>query len=567
VKLHSPAFEKALRRSVKETVRANPELRKESRRQRGTRRRRRFSGPIRLLGAFFLALSIYDFSVTGNACYIDLSLAMITLWTLSLALSFVQGFLRLPHTQDGIALRLFPVDETTIFLWERDRLLQRSLYSLADVAAGLGMLGILTHLPPLAWMTSWLLLSPLAWALMVSLAAFGAARFPKFPYPLILAGMWLIGLGIWGGWKMLGSRFLDDLGRIAPAFELAVPTGWVPSLFHLFLPDGHSLSAFLLLPVGVILSTFPSSLRILRERCVYREWVRMEASDLVPGEEANESTASTDSTGRRVGVTAIEEGILSGQFLAQAEWTQGWLERKLWHWFDQREKTLAEFAFPRGLAITKPWKGILRRLLITLALGVVGHLLNPILGNWIIGIGLATVFLGAGAQIFGTGSAFRLILNGGLNIPVYAAYPITYRALSRMLLKCSTIQIPLFMLLAMTVAISLSGFFKLTWEQGIAMGFKAGLVVYAVRFGALVLKFSSLTNDTSRFRIRTFVLVAFLSLSGVFLIALGAVGILVPSEWISWSCCLAALIMGYGFFRIYGWLYCIGRFDLMSQVR
>ena len=565
MKLHSPAFEKALRRRVKETVRANPELRKESRRQRGTRRRRRLSGSIRLLGAFLLALFIYNFS--RNVHYIDLSLAMITLWTLSLALSFVQGFIRLPHTQDGISLRFLPVDETTIFLWERDRLLQRSLYSLADLAAGLGMLGLLSHLSLLPWMASWLLLAPLAWALMVSLAAFGAVRFPKFPYPLILAGVYLIGFGIWGGWKMQGSRFLDDLGRIAPVFELAVPTGWVPSLFHLFLPDGHWLNAFLLLPVGVILSTFPSSLRILRERCVYREWVRMEAPDLVPGEETDAFPDPTNSAARRMGVTAIEEGILSGQFLAQEEWTQGWLERKLWHWFDQREKTLAEFAFPKSLAITKPWKGLMRRLLITFALGLMGHLLNPILGNWVIGIGLATVFLGAGAQILNTGSAFRLILNGGLPIPVYAAYPITYRDLSRMLLKCSAIQIPLFMLLAISVAIPLAGFFKLTWEQGIAMGFKAGIVLYAVRLGALVLKFSSLTNDTSRFRIRTFVLVAFFSLSGVFLIALGAAGILAPLEWISWSCCVAALIMGYGFFRIYGWLYGIGRFDLMSRVR
>ena len=125
MRLHSPVFEKALKRSVKQTVRSDPELRKEYRRtKRFPRRRRQRTWLSRLIFSPFLAVFVWN--TIQTTLHIDSALMIINLWTLATTLGLAQQLVHLPfRSRDIPALRLLPVTESTIFRWEWDNLLRR----------------------------------------------------------------------------------------------------------------------------------------------------------------------------------------------------------------------------------------------------------------------------------------------------------------------------------------------------------------------------------------------------------------------------------------------------------
>jgi hypothetical protein len=568
VRLYSPGFEKALKRSVKQAVRDEPELRKEFRRSKKSVRTRRGPRVARLIVSLVPAGLVW--AVMHATQHVDSALMVINLWVLTTIPFLSQRLSHLPfRSRDILALRLLPVAETTIFRWELDKFFKESLFSLVDLVVGLGTLGLTVHLSPIRW-GGLLVLVALNWIFMLTLAALGASRLPQLPYALIfnnLRMLWFVALA---AHAFVGNALLSFINHLAPTFNWLVPTGWPLLLVLLLLPSGAWPLAILIFPIGLILWTFKSSTRLLREKFHYREPVMVQAPDLVPGQDAAESfvaNGSDPSVRRSIGVTAIEEGILSGQFLSQEEWNQGWPEKILWRWFSNREKALAEFAFPKGLAITRPWKRITQHFLITLLLGFVSSVLSSTLELWIFGIGLFIVFAQTMAQVLGTGAAFRVILNNGIGIPIYAAYPVSFRGLSRMLLKCSIVQMPFFILLTTITTAALIHFMDQTLERGILMGIKAGFVFLGARFMMLVFAFSSGTSDTSRFRFRTFLLISIFTFFGVSFLILAAAAVFVQFELASWLCCAGSLVVAYLFFRIYGWFYNANRFDLMRQPR
>jgi len=84
----------------------------------------------------------------------------------------------------------------------------------------------------------------------------------------------------------------------------------------------------------------------------------------------------------------------------------------------------------------------------------------------------------------------------------------------------------------------------------------------------VALAFSSGTNDTAGFRVRTLSLVVVIIGSGLCFLILGAGGLFLPNPWIAWVLWVLALLDAYIFFRLYGWFYHAYRFDLMKiQVR
>jgi hypothetical protein len=186
---------------------------------------------------------------------------------------------------------------------------------------------------------------------------------------------------------------------------------------------------------------------------------------------------------------------------------------------------------------------------------------------WVFGIGLFFGFCMALGQILNSGTAFRLLFNSGVNIPLYAVYPVTFRELSRTLFKCSVIQLPLLIPFAMICSafpIYLTGY---PLSMSIIIGFKAAFLLQAGRFIALSLAFSAGTNDSSRFRLRTVALaVILIGLVGLFAL-LGAAGLFVPVPGIAWGLWFLALVEGYAIYRIYGWFYHANRFDLMNVPR
>lgn len=572
MKLHSPMFERSLRRSVKRIVKGDRELRKESRRYSKRRPNQWIGWLFRLLISLLLALLAWRaFQATHH---LAAALMMMNLWMLTTATGFAKSLVNLPfNSNDIVALRILPVEESTIFRWELDKFLKASVFCLSDLMAGYAALGLALHFTVFQWILMSFLI-PLNGAFMFALAAFGAARCPRVPYALIFGNLYVLWFLAFITLKFIGKPLLIFLDHTAPIFNLLVPVGWPLSLFHLLVPESGWLWGILVLPVGLIIWSTKNSISILRKNFVYREPLYREAPDLMLDPDSVEMPTADTPLQRPIGKTAIEEGILSGEFLRQKDWNRGWLEKILWRWFSVREKTLAEFAFPQGLQITKPWKIILRNFLFALMLGFCVGFESSILGLWVFGLGFFIVFAHAMGQVLNAGVAFGAFTNAGLQIPMYAAYPISFRELSRTLIKCSAIQMPLFILLTIAAVVMMSHFSGLTFWTSVATGVNASLTFWGVRFFVLAFGFSSGTNDSSKISLRSvalFIFFAFFGLlfliitvfTGVFVIVGAGSGIVSELQPILWIGCLLAWLVGYTFFRIYGWFYNRNRFDLM----
>ncbi|HEV7927935.1 MAG TPA: hypothetical protein VGR14_21475 [Verrucomicrobiae bacterium] len=570
MKLHSPAFEKALRRGVKGAVRSSRELKKEFRKANKYRRRIRSAGFIRFCISFLSGAAVWSAAaMTGHPAT---GLLVIGLWSLALVFVSARNLLvTLFRANDLWTLFLLPVSEATIFRWELQRFFRGSRFVLSDLIVGFGALALFLELPPGKWILV-PAIAALSWAVVLALAALCAARWPRFPYERVYASLVLSGFVIVMTVRLVGRLLITFLDSAAPALNLLLPTAWGPSLFQLSLPNGNWRTIVLLLPIGLVLYTARSSLALLRGKYQFHEVTIAEAPDLLPGGDAE--TASRDPEGipsapARAGLTVIEDFVQSRQFLSPEPWQQnGRLEKWLWQWFSPREKTLAEFAFPRGIAITRPWWIILRNFLWMLALGFTARFAGQQVENWVFGIGFFVIFSLAANQILGNGVAFQFRFNNGVNIPLYAGFPVGFRELSRVLFKCSFIQIPLLIPLTTLSGGLIAHLAGVGLSFGILPGLKAAFLISACRPMLVALAFSSGTNDTAGFHVRTLSLVVVIIGSGLCFLILGAGGLFLPNPWIAWVLWVLALLDAYIFFRVYGWFYHAYRFDLMKiQVR
>jgi hypothetical protein len=342
-------------------------------------------------------------------------------------------------------------------------------------------------------------------------------------------------------------------------------------LFQLLLPEGQWLFLPLLCPLGAALGTLQHSLRRLQTLYDFGETILPEAPDLVPAAETEQVSASGAGQDRapRVGPTAIDEIIRSRQFLAAPNWHRsGCLEGLLWRWLSARERALADFVFPNGFSITGPWRKIFRNLAVSCLTALGAGFIGPVTQYWILGGGLFITFCQALAQqVLATGRAFELVRCSGVNIPLYAGYAIGFRELARLLFKCSLVQFPA--LISFAVAASALAFYLLPQPiaDGLLFGFKAGVLVLVSRFIFVACGFSSGTNDTSRVRLRSAVLLLFVVVSGLAFVALGGASLFVPNQAMAWLLFGLAALDAYIFFLGYGWFYHRNRFDLMSLPR
>ena len=577
MKLHSPEFENTLRIGIEDALRRAPELCENNGGKETSAGWRQFRTRLnRLFAVIFPVLLVTVFARETRE--IDAALEALTLWTIAMVCGYASALVRMPwQSSDIVALRLLPAEESDIFRWEWDKLLFLHLFLAADLAGGFIAMGVVLDFTALQWLGA-LVVLPIATAYFLALAALGAARWPAFPYSGIAGG--LFGFPFLGGFVAqvwLHLPVLHFITQAAPVVNVLSPTGWPLMLMHLFAGE-HSWAALAaLVPVAVVLSTWKNSARIIAARFEHVEPIAEPAPDLLPTEDEDGAIASPfpdREFNAAVGVTEIEEGLLSGRFLARPEWARGRLARLLWSWFDAREKTMAEFAFPNGLDLTRPWKTVARNFLITAILGVAATFVGPGPAMIFFGIGLFIVYIHVINLFSMTGSLFQEVANGGVTIPLHAVYPMSYRGLSRFVLKCSAVQWPFITLLLLATALALT---PLThWPPGTSIIAALGISVllWGARLYLLVFAFSGCTNDTARLSFRSAGLMAlflFFGLSFLLLCAFAlcsvlagqlekAVGAIGPLM-VLWS--LPALLNAYLFFRIYGWYYNHCRFDAM----
>jgi hypothetical protein len=569
LKLHSPKFEKALRRRVKETVAASPALRREARTMR--RSRKEYSLALIFRVAVSIGVGALAWFVGSKTQHPASALAVVTIWMLFLLFTHAQRLLATLYGEGDLsALSLLPVTNAAIFRWQFQKFVRRSGMSLLDLLCGLSAVAWWQGFPALKWLAV-PPLAALAWLTLLALAMLLAIYFPSFPYAIVSAVGPIVGLALFFAREYVGPPLLALLDRAAPHLNVVLPVGWPISLFQLLLSETSWLIATLVLPTTAIISTIGRSMSRLQGTYQFHEVVVGEAPDLVPEEAAAEAALSeTSSTDQpyHIGVTAIEDIIRARHFMAAPPWRErGRFEALLWRWLTVREKALAEFVFPDGFIITNAWKRIAKAFVITMLLALVAAYVFPMARNWMLGIGLFITGFQALGRMLDAGRAFQAIRCSGVNIPMYAVYPIGYRELGRLLMKYATVQAPA--LLAFTVFASalITAVINQPIAMGVIVGCKLGVLVVGARAFALALSFSSNTNDTSGFRFHVFVLIGSIVFGGILFLLLAGAGLAWPTQWIAWLFCLAAVAESYAFFRIYGWFYNRTRFDLMAFPR
>ena len=568
MRLHSPQFEKRLRRSVRKTVRASRELRREFRAANKYRKHYHIMLLVRpAISLLFAMLACYIAHQTGHPAS---GLAVIGLWAFIFAFIHAQRLLSSLYSSGDLpALLLLPAPEATIFRWELQRAFRGALWSLFDLLSAYMALAAYYHLPP----DKWLLVIPLAllaWVEALALAALCAARLPRLPYSLASAGLFVFVGIVFLARDFIGAALIDFLDRCAPGLNLLLPTGWPASVLQTVLPGGHWISLLLLLPIGALIWTLKPSLARLRANYRFQEPVHPQAHDLIPGEPTEPAPAAQarSNDAPHLGLTAIEQIIRSRQFLAAPAWHQhGWFEGLLWRRLSPRERVLTEFVFPSGLSIGAAWTKIFRNLGLTvLATALTGFLSLPA-QYWVLAGGLFVTVCQVIAQILVTGRAFQPFHCSGVNIPIYAGYAVGFRELSGLLLKCSVVQIPLLVPFAALCGVLVAYMLRLPVAYGAVFGLKVGGLLFAGRFLATALAFSSGTNDTSLVRLRSAALLFLVVALALGFAGLGAASLFVPRQSLAWCFWALAALDSYLLFRVYGWFYHANRFDLMSLPR
>lgn len=568
MRLHSPAFEKSIRRRVRREVRASKTHRRSARAARRRRQSVLLLPLLRpLLSLALVSAVVHAFRATGH---ITAALAVITMWTAALAFFEARRLLvTLYASPDLAALMLLPITAGRVFLWQWQKFTRSSAWNLLDPMAG--YLAVASLQPGTSW--SWMLAAPAAvatWGASRALAIGGAAFLPRFPYPLASGLCVVIGLCLFAGREWIGAPAVQLLDQTATFLNLIIPTGWAAALYQALTPGGDLVLLCLLLPGAALLASIRLSRARLLASYQFGEVLQPQAHDLLPGTppEAAQPLSEAPDTPHRVGLSEVEDLLRSRAFFKEPTWpTQGPLERLLWRWLTPRERALSEMTHPDGLRLTPAWTRILRLLAIAVLAAFLTGYIMPSARTLVLAIGLFFTGCYALACVLTSGRAFQPVPMGGLTIPFYVGFGVGYRELSRLLFKYSLIQGPCLLLYAVAAGWATALLVGWPVTNTLFIAIKAGALLMISRLLLVTASFSAGTNDTAMMRMRSFVLVVGLLGTVLVFVGLGAAFLFVPVPWVALTCGTLATLVAYTFHRFYGWCYSTGRFDLMSMTR
>lgn len=564
MKLHSPHFQKGLRRGVRKSIRRSCELKREYKASRKLRKQIS-SGPVIRL-AFAAALTAVVWVVANKSGHIASALAIVTLWMFASVFVQAQRLLScLYGSADLSALVFLPVREEVVFRWELQKFVRGSLWSLIDVTGAYTALAVFSGFSVVKWFAV-IPLAILAWLELLALAALCIRYLPRLPYQLISNGLTVTAFVLFITWKHVGVDMMVLIDRNAPGVNLVLPTGWPALLFQYPLSVENWLLLGVAAPIGAVIWTLRRSLRQLRAGYQFMEPVLPDVPDLMHGDVDGVSTTNKWDNREpvHVGQTEIEEIIRSRRFLERPSRAErGRVENLLWQLLSQREKSVSEFVFPNGLNIIAPWRKVFRNLVVTCVLAFAVGYFAPALRIWILGFGMFVTVCQVLAQGLATGTGFRTIAYSGVSIPLYIGYAIGFRELARLLFKYSLVQFPLVAIFTTVWGTILSLIANLPLSVCIVLGIKvSGLILFS-RFLFVTFAFSSCTNDTSQFRFRSAAIFLIVIVSCLTFLALGGAGLFVPRQGIAWLFWGSSALVAYGFLRAYGWFYHANAFDLM----
>ncbi len=580
MKLYSPEFERNLRRGAKAAIRASPELRKEYRRvrraPRGSWRPPLYRGFVTLIilaGVLFLHDGGHPLAT---------ALAWIT-YCAATSVFYHARFLESAfksQNRDVFPLRLLPISEEAIFRFQWSKIIPWKIKPSFDILAAFAVIAACLHFPWLQWLVL-PFLAVLVWLLIISLAVICRTRLPaKLCSSLYSA---FIGAGLVAYFAHESKTFLAWVDQLAPTVNTVVPTGWAVSLLQLLLPGRQWGTLVLLIPIALVVWVAWQSLPLLRAALEYRETVLPDFPDLIPGDKSYNAINAAE-TARRAGPTEIEQFIESGAFLCAAPAANfKWLDRWLWAWLSPRERILCDFAFPSGPALNAWTFRFLKYLAISASAGVAFVITEYFFGShgqasslfgyiqFIIGVTAAVPLFIAFVQVLGgltaVGLAFAPVRNVGVLIPIYAWYNIGYLELSRMFLKCSAVQLIVYLPACVLICGGVLTATGVHWLIAFPIGLKAGLLIFAMRFLSTASSFSRFTSGASRLAWRSFLVVFVVLILLVAYVGFGVACLVMPSALLGWAFFFAAVAAAWAFNRFCALIHNIGWFDLIKLPR
>lgn len=547
MKLHAPQFEKALARTIKQRVKASPELRKEAKRS-GKARAQTDTG---LLGYHLFALLLLCFGVGAlgsGKMSLGLQTAIISLWCFMLSLFHVSRlFQTLFGSPDLAPLSLLPASDRLIFDWQWQKSLRNSIwipvyafsaYLVVALQKDAGWPGVFAAL----------VAAIVQWLISLSLATGLAGHRPYWPHQAVAVGLLLMFAVPFIARKLLPASVISLLDAKAWIVNLILPNGWVTQLFNQIITGLDAAMWLLLLAMGAVLHFGRSGREQLIALYVFTEPLdttqeleeELRETDAEVGADEVDGKAATrpaSARPQRLGVTDHLDHIKTREFLqAETFVTAGWIERMFQRWLTSREALLVE-AFVGGMPTwTKSW----RHGIIVAGIGLfIGITLPPTRND-----AACLSFLFSGffclACLFPFGMAFRRFISGyqisSIEVPYMAGFPIGFREVSRLYFKEACVR-TLAALPVMTIFTGLALHFamandvKRVFFYGLFLGFKlslAGLVLQP----ALTANWLSrgMNHRQSHITFRTMTLIIMSALSVIIVVSF-LVGIFLPLWW------------------------------------
>jgi hypothetical protein len=540
-------FEKKLRALHRTELDRSPELRREFKRRRKSESALRSRIGRNLLMPIFW--SAIFFAMIHRRSDIAWAAGIIALWSAGTALKWAHHwFHQFYASEDLVVLNQLPLNDRQIFQFQ----LRRYFGGAGWVAWEL-LLGylVLSFLPGDGSKPYALALAALGQTVLVLALAIHAASYLHMLPMGTLAGLFRMTAVVL---LVLGMQGFEYTPALVRATEWFLPTGWIN---YMLLQSNRDWAVLLLaIPIAAIIYLARFSFERLRS------FYSLEGFEIVPGPSHAAATDNEELTaasfGQRAGPTEITDRIANRYFLEGVNWNlRGGLEKFVGRLLSPRERVITEFLVAQEPGWTRSLKwSFWVWMIVSLLVAGFGKSFGTVVFFGAYVLGAATLPLFAGDW-----RGMRQSAAGGMFMPGYSLYPISFNEMARIFIKVNLVRI----LAASPLVVSFAalGAHQLGHSAlgGAMIGTKLILLLICLQPLLALLPISSTTNDTSR--MLGIWLLVFLPLILVILAA--ALGVFLSDTKLGVIASYALLLMlSTLMFVVYRRAYRAGRFDLLN---
>ena len=544
--LSSRALENRLRAAYRADLERSPGLQQEFKRKRrsGTSAFARASR--HMLMPLFWACIFYGMVQSRED--VRWAAGVVAVWATGTALKWGHQWFQQFYASDNlIVLNLLPLNDRQIFQFQLRRYVAGAGWILWELLLSYLVLALIRTGDTPALYT-FVLAATFQAALVLALALHAASHLHMLPLGAI-AGLFRMTAVVL---LVLGVQRLEITSTLVTATEFFLPTGWTN---YVLLQGARDWSIFaLVLPIAAIIYLARYSFHRLRS------YYSLEGFEILPGPpHAGEEEELTAESFHRPGPTEIEDRIRARYFLEGVDWNLGGaLEKFIARFLSPRERIVTEFLVAHDPGWTRSLKWSfwvwLVACVVVLSFGQFGGTI----------VFFAAYVLAAASLpiLGGEWKAMRQAAAGGVFLPGYSLYPVSFNEIARIFLKVNLVRIcgaaPFIISFAALAA------YKLQHSPyvGAIIGAKVLGVLLFVQPFFVLLPISSTTNATSRMAVIWLlvfapILLVMVAVVVAVFIAGTVLGVL--------ACYLVLFLLATALLAVYRAAYRKGRFDLLSD--